>query len=241
MLRKHVKNWHSVIPIFLNLSRSATIVFRDGTTLLLTSKNYHDFYEKIYGLHCRSNGLVYVTEEGYQVVNLPNGFSLRLMDAQYSHVLDEVFVERVYDFVDLESKIAIDVGASIGDTAIHFASQGAMVFAFEPDNQRFKNAIYNIAKNDLQDKVKIYNKYVNSCKEIAEICSAYEDKEVFLKLDCEGCERQILLDKLPSNIEACAMEYHGPRNFLINSLNKQGFKSTVRNEIIFAKRSRKID
>jgi hypothetical protein len=236
MITKYVKNWYTVLAIFSNLKESTIVVFKDGTHVPLNKADYQDFYEKIYRLHCISNGFSYQESDNYCIVNIPNGLSLRLVDEKYSHVLDEIFVERVYDLIDVNSKIVIDIGASIGDSAIYFASRGALVYAYEADDERFDNATYNIAINNLQNKIFLQKRSIDSNNEIVEICSKNVKTDVFLKIDCEGCEHQILKNKLPSNVLACVLEYHGESKTLIDSLKSQGFRCKIRKEIIYAVR-----
>lgn len=197
MVTKYVKNWYLVLAIFANLKESVTVEFRDGTRLLLNKQNYQDFYERIYRYHCISNGLIYHESDSDCIVSIPNGISLRLIDKKYSHVIDEIFVEHTYDVTDVNSKIIIDIGASIGDSAIYFASKGATVYAYEPDALRYENAMYNISLNNLQKKITLQRKLIDSTTEIEEICSANANKDVFVKMDCEGCEHQVLSSKPP--------------------------------------------
>ena len=110
-----------------------------------------------------------------------------MLTTGYSHVIDEIFLDKIYDILLLRGKIAIDIGASIGDSAIHFALEGAYVFAYEPDNERFGIAVENVKQNSLDGVITLYNKSVSSAEEINHICLLNKDKEVFLKMDCEGC------------------------------------------------------
>ena len=54
-------------------------------------------------------------------------------------------------------KTAIDIGAHIGGTTIKMASQGATVYAYEPELDNYNLLIANIKLNGLQDFVKAYN------------------------------------------------------------------------------------
>mgnify|MGYP001770829427 CR=1 FL=1 len=43
-----------------------------------------------------------------------------------------------YDFLDVNCKGVVDIGASIGDTLVYFTLRGAKVIAFEPFPKMFK-------------------------------------------------------------------------------------------------------
>ena len=54
-------------------------------------------------------------------------------------------------------KTAIDIGAHIGGTTIKMASQGATVYAYEPNLSNYFLLLQNIELNHLQDKVKAFH------------------------------------------------------------------------------------
>ena len=48
-------------------------------------------------------------------------------------VLDELYLENVYDFADVKGAVVFDIGAYCGETAIYFSKRGAsVVYALEP-------------------------------------------------------------------------------------------------------------
>jgi len=52
----------------------------------------------------------------------------------------------------------VDIGASIGDSSIYFALNGASyVIALEPYPYTFNLAVKNVKVNNLNDKIKILN------------------------------------------------------------------------------------
>ena len=84
------------------------------------------------------------------------------------------------------------MGASIGDTPLYFASMGASkVYAFEVDKSRFEIAEENIRLNGKDKIIQMINDEANS-KNISEIISKNHLSNIFLKLDCEGCEYEII-------------------------------------------------
>ena len=78
------------------------------------------------------------------------------LNGAYS-IIYETF-ERAVHWKVVEGREVVDVGASIGDTAVFFALNGASrVLAFEPLPSVYAIARRNILANHLQDKVKLYN------------------------------------------------------------------------------------
>jgi len=62
-----------------------------------------------------------------------------------------------YDWLDVKEKRVLDVGASIGDTAVYFALKGAReVVAFEPYPFPYNFALKNVEANSLKN-VKVIN------------------------------------------------------------------------------------
>ena len=127
-----------------------------------------------------------------------------------------------YNFLNVNAKTVVDIGASIGDTPIYFALNGAKkVIGFEPFPKIFLIAKKNIEENGLQDKIILVNAgcgYDGKVKIKPEIetnaGTLLEDQkdgievpvyslntivEKFnikegsvLKIDCEGCEYDLL-------------------------------------------------
>ena len=63
-------------------------------------------------------------------------------------------VHRMSDDEDWTDKIVVDVGASMGDTPLYYASMGARVYAFEIEKASFDDMIETIKLNpDLADKI----------------------------------------------------------------------------------------
>ena len=83
---------------------------------------------------------------------------IKFVDNVYSSVLWEYFLDFPYLDGELKGRTVIDIGANIGDTALHMANKGAFVHAFEPVPQIFKFAERNIEINsNLKKMIKLYN------------------------------------------------------------------------------------
>jgi FkbM family methyltransferase len=73
-------------------------------------------------------------------------------------VLTECFVYEYFSGLDVEGRVVIDVGSSIGDTPVYFAVRGARkVIAFEPYPATYARARYNISLNGLDDRIALLN------------------------------------------------------------------------------------
>ncbi|MDE1870262.1 MAG: FkbM family methyltransferase [Candidatus Micrarchaeota archaeon] len=135
--------------------------------------------------------------------------------------LMEQFLGDEYSYLDVKNKVVVDIGASIGDTAIYFAVNGAkQVYAFELFKYPYQNAKENIALNKLSSKITLLNEgagydgiarvnnsltntvasSINSkgkdsvkTNSLKSIVTRFNIKHGVLKIDCEGCEYPIVL------------------------------------------------
>jgi len=170
-------------------------------------------------------------------------------------VIKENFIYEQYKWFDVKGKDVVDVGANIGDTAIYFALKGAKhVYAFEPYPYSYNIAKKNIKLNHLEDKITLLNEgcgksgfvtikeeYENTggtdlknFKEgkkirivsLDEIVKRFNLTHAALKVDCEGCEYDLILnasDKALQAFDKIIMEYHyGYRN-LVKRLRRAEF------------------
>lgn len=160
-------------------------------------------------------------------------------------IIEHVYTRNGYGIpTDLTGKLFIDVGAHIGSASVLAAERGATVWAYEPDSENYELLRKNIESSGLEispfwyafapDKfVKLYKSTDNTGGHtiISSLASNKEDYKVvptttltaelgnrfceFLKLDCEGCEieviKEILLGGLHSQIKTIALEFHKSR------------------------------
>ncbi|MGI0141388.1 MAG: FkbM family methyltransferase [Candidatus Micrarchaeales archaeon] len=143
---------------------------------------------------------------------------------QLKNIINEIFVLQPYRNLDVKGKVVVDIGASIGDTAIYFALNGAKhVYAVEPGNSdRFGWISKNIRGNGVADKITILKGRYNQTS-LAHIIKKYGlGNGLVLKMDCEGGEYGILKEK-PNTLKRFShidIEYHyGYRN-LVGYLSK---------------------
>jgi FkbM family methyltransferase len=138
-------------------------------------------------------------------------------------VLLEQFVYQDYKWLRVEGRQVLDVGASIGDSAIYFAARGAaQVYALEPYPYAYKFAETNIRLNALERKVTLLNlgcgkegttivdpefkndpSSVLAASETGVKLSVFSLKQIVenfglndavAKVDCEGCEYDLILE-----------------------------------------------
>jgi hypothetical protein len=220
MMKKYVSNWPSVLLVYSNLKRSATIKFKNGDTIKLSKKDYEAFYEKLYRKYLEDNGFSYPAEN---MIRTPDGLTLLLpSDTVYSLVFDEIYLMQVYGKPDLTSKVVIDVGAAIGDSALFFKKcRARAVYGYELDEARVRIAEKNIEMNGMSDSVVVYNKKA-TIEELHQLMRTINDP-IFLKLDCEGCEYDIIPKLDMSKVTDVVMEYHMKPEPLMEALARAGF------------------
>lgn len=176
--------------------------------------------------------------------------------------LNEIFIEYFIDYysdfdIDYKDRIIIDIGANSGDTALYFASKGATVYGFEPVKEYYDMALKNFELNpNLSKNIKIFNYGVSYKKgkiniDAMDSTSRYvsEDdsysvdiisiKDIMnhvtpdlLKMDCEGCEFEIIENCDLSKFNEIIFEQHSrivgkDADILIDSLKKSGFKIEI--------------
>ena len=158
--------------------------------------------------------------------------------------------------INYENRVVIDIGSFIGDTALFFAKNGAEVYAFDPVKKNYefslkirelnpsiKNKIhfFNYGVSDKSGKLLIgsmdstedYRNMEDSYEveviTIEDILNKNNIKPDILKIDCEGCEYDIILNTDLSAFKDIIFEHHQvlvkkDYNLLIDKLKSQGFE-----------------
>jgi len=169
----------------------------------------------------------------------------------------EVFDNEDYKFLNVQNKSVLDIGAFVGDSPIYFILKGAKkVYAIEPHPAAYKEMIENIKLNNMEDKIipinmgiSYDNDYIfipkgkvniegslfrsegNGIKipagKLSDIIEKYNIDEQILKMDCEGCEYNIILRDYDTikEFDEIEFEYHAyntkiPVSKLLEKLNK---------------------
>ena len=173
--------------------------------------------------------------------------------------LSEIFFNEDYSKLNVNNKTVIDIGGFIGDSALYFISKGAKkCITLEPYPSNFKILLKNIQKNNLTDKIIPINgfcsntskfsyfdeHYVGSSRSISkstsgqkiksfsllDIHNKYDISDACLKIDCEGCEYEIL-DITPKKIiqmfSEIILEFHNGFEPLQKKLENCGFNVMI--------------
>lgn len=170
----------------------------------------------------------------------------------------EYFISGYYNScdVDYNNRCVIDIGSNVGDSAIYFASRGADVYGYEPVkhlydyslkikkiNPEIENKLnfFNFGVSDkvgkinidLMDSASIYTNQNDSYEiDVITIKDILENNGIsadILKMDCEGCEFNIILNSDLSNFNDIIFEHHSflvdkDYKLLVDKLESQGFK-----------------
>ncbi len=186
-------------------------------------------------------------------------------------IIGEIFGYEEYSWLNVENREVIDIGGFIGDSAMYFAIKGARnVYAYEPYPDSFEIAKKNILYNNLENKITLFNKGVGKEKEhilldqnvegysgselknspkgkdieiitLDEIADKYNLNDAILKMDCEGCEYDIILNSKKDTLRRFSqimIEYHHSFENLKPILESSGFvvnytlPKTIINQII---------
>ncbi|MGC8982046.1 MAG: FkbM family methyltransferase [Minisyncoccia bacterium] len=169
----------------------------------------------------------------------------------------EEFIEKQYSRLKVKNRVVLDIGGYVGDSAIYFALEGAKhVFVYEPFIDPYKIAIKNVYENNLSNIIKVLNQGVGgehrtikidksfksnmgtdlrsfrygkriSIVTLNEIVSKYSLHDAVLKMDCEGCEYETILnsDKYTlRKFKQIGLEYHYGYINLVKKLKESGFR-----------------
>jgi len=166
-----------------------------------------------------------------------------------------VFLREDYKFLNVKDRDVIDVGINIGDSTIYFALNGAKrVIGLEPYPYAFSYAEKNIKMNNIKNAILLnagYGRDSKICVDEKKIISSssglipsedggkeiplyslktlfekYEIKEAVLKMDCEGCEYDLLYEdnETLKKLFMIQIEYHYGYEKLKEKLENAGFK-----------------
>lgn len=167
----------------------------------------------------------------------------------------QIIFEDVYKFLAVAGQTCIDIGGFIGDTAIYFLLNDAKrVIALEAQPQLCTIAETNIDENHFRDRIQILNagygedgeikvdpdKWARSgtslepCStgqaipmySLKTLMSTYNIDQAILKMDCEGCEYNLLKEEdfILRKFKKIQIEYHFGHQSLVQKLISAGFE-----------------
>mgnify|MGYP000058196357 FL=1 len=165
-----------------------------------------------------------------------------------------------YEHLPVKDKVVIDIGACTGDTSIYFAIRGAKkVIAIEPYPKNFEMLKKNIEINKLENLIDIklsgcasnsseitldpnfdstMRSNLNEVKDgikiplisLLDILKIQNFTNGILKLDCEGCEYDIILntpEEIIQKFTHIQIEYHNGYQNIKQKLESCGFKVNI--------------
>jgi len=173
----------------------------------------------------------------------------------YSSIYD-TFIREDYKFLNVKDKNVLDIGAFVGDSPIYFILKGAKkVYAIEPHPDAYKEMLENIKLNNMENKIipinigisyesdyitisttKTNTQHILLKQEeegikipagkLSDIIDKYNIDAQILKMDCEGCEYNIILKDYDTikEFDEIGFEYHAyntkiPISKLLEKLN----------------------
>jgi FkbM family methyltransferase len=186
---------------------------------------------------------------------IENSYKIKLNSRKGVGDWFSVFITNDYEFLQPENEVVIDIGGEVGDSAIYFSIKGAKkVIVFEPFPNNFKYLVENIKINNLCDKIEPVNAMLgkenkktlidvsgeaivrdahesNEGLEIYEITLSkivhdYRIDNAVLKMDCEGCEYNLLSEdnEVLRKFKRIQIEYHYGYKDLVHKLRANSFK-----------------
>jgi FkbM family methyltransferase len=232
-----VTNWYGVVLLLAGIGKKLRVRMRDGRFYDISvrdryvSVNYSD----------KDLKLLYSTKEE----------RMRSILTLIGEFLDEAHID-----LDVNGRDVVDIGAYIGDTPIYFALKGARhVYALEPYPYSYNMAKRNVSVNGLGRMITMINAGCGSKKggmtikrdegnlagsamkasesgkkiqilPLSSIVERYRLNNAALKIDCEGCEYEIVLKSDKSTLRRFAsilIEYHYGYPRLVKKLKDSGF------------------
>lgn len=165
-----------------------------------------------------------------------------------------IYINEEYKCLKVKEKIVVDIGCNIGDSSIYFILNGAKkVIALEPYPYSFNLAVENIKANKMTDVVELINAGYGQSSEIhvdenqintvglplkpvisgrlikilslKELVEKYNLSNCVLKMDCEGCEYNLLNEdnSILARFSQIQIEYHHGYTELVEKLRNVGF------------------
>ncbi len=253
-VKRLIKNWHVLVKMAAMPDQSTTIVLMSGKRVKVKNFNgFLDFWhseagqmELLEGLNAaksikidRSRHIISFTYKKRRL-----RFKYAGLDGMLEATLEWIrtqFFEEQYAWLDAKGTTVVDIGASVGDTAMFFALNGAKeVYGFEIDNSRARLAAQNAKLNGFgnihiinagcgkQGFITFGNDHRKvKIESLASIVKRYMLKDAVLKMDCEGCEYYSILnsdDKTLRSFAQIMLEYHHGYRNIEKRLRDAGFR-----------------
>lgn len=225
LYKSRYRNFVSILNHVLRRNYPVKAVLNSGETILL--KDYQEVF----------NNLNELDVDPVQDVAYFN--ELKFYGGKTNGDVLHVFKKNEYSFLPVEDKKVIDIGANIGDSPIYFASKGASrVIALEPDKISYEYALKNVTSNGFSKTIDVLwagcgpnnisrNEEHPEILTLKKILEKYCSRPQILKVDCEGCEYDLILNASCDNLESFShiqIEYHFGYQNLKSKLEECGFE-----------------
>lgn len=117
-------------------------------------------------------GVAFSDKEGFwhykdNVITTPNNIRFNIKNFDQLIFSETFLTDTHFSDFDLINKLVIQAGGFIGDTALYYASRGAIVYSFEPDPNSYYLALKNIELNpELSKNIIMRNYAIGSDREV---------------------------------------------------------------------------
>ncbi len=192
----------------------------------------------------KKNGYILSSDDGNCVLNTDYGKLLVPKEKCDLFIIPAVEnYNKLYGRLNVKSRIVLDVGGYIGDTALYFLNNGArLVVVYEPVKDLFKLLLNNIELNHVSERVVTINagvwikdgtivlpaeeSYIKtvSWQSVIKNISQYGNN-IVAKIDCEGCEYGLIgvSCKDLRILDEYIIEIHGKTDPLVMKFADCGF------------------
>ena len=242
-----VKNTNKVIKL-----NSTQILDRLMNLLPVVAEDKFENFINYIGDLSEDKEIIYIDNIKYY--NVFNNNFKKKHSKMYNLCNEEFFTDDQWTMIDFKNRNVIDIGANVADTALYFAKEGAKVIGFEPVKHLYELGHENILLNpNLKANIRLINKAVGGKRgtlnisnqstieyidgddydidviTVTDILNNYDFPADVLKMDCEGCEFEIILNEDLSRFNDIIFEHHSifvdeNHEILVSTLKKQGFK-----------------
>ena len=170
------------------------------------------------------------------ILSLDNGKRFTVNSLMDIWTIKEVILDEHYTRFHPVPKnsVVVDIGAGIGDFCVLANSKAKQIIAYDPSLRAAKFLKKNLKINNVRN-VKFYQEYAPDIKTI--LSNHKLERIDFLKIDCEGCEYQLLLAENASTfskISYISAELHmfnstqiTQKDQLLQKLQKNGFQTRI--------------
>lgn len=257
--RKTYKNSLSVIRKEQSASFPFQALLRNGKTVMINSRDKAALYALLSAhnnlIYDEKDDSIHFTFKTYDGVKRLKLFGI----TQNLDAILVFSDNSTYANLPIQNKTIVDIGACTADTAIYFALLGASkVIAIEPFPKNFEMALKNVQENKLDSIIKVVlggcgvnsetivvdPNYQSSMRSVLhkstkgiqipiytleQILNEFGSTDAVLKMDCEGCEYETLLNSSKETLQKFShiqIEYHNGYQNIKKKLENCGFKVT---------------